>query len=664
MADLETLVIRVKHVSDEKGLAKSKADALKAAQEIEVTIQRTVTKAKKSAAEIEAAKVRAIERAAKKEKTEAERTAAKVKREAEKTAKATARLAKQAEAKRKRSEKAVAREAEKTARVQEREAEKAAKAHEKAASAARQVWTGALRQVGARLTDFGIKGAQAIAGFVADTFTNTRETDLAAQSLGFEGEELMALEKGFARVRVPISATRDAVQTLRENLGELERVGTGPAKDSLGSLGLTLDDFKDKTPTEQLKVFANALMNVQDPMKRTSIALEVLGDEAGRHVTKAMVDGADGIDKLTQAARDAGQVLDQETIEATRELDEALLGVKGQAEGAALKIMQDAIPAMQGWIDENQELLDQGVPAAIEMIGTAAELATTAILTLAIAMKDLRQGGDDSTIGRWILGVQGIELDENGNRVEAGQSQRVAATPEEQAKNNALGNARQRRAELRRGENPGAYGQSDDELDRIAAARAGTLGRIQTHNTKLFEEEELKKAKGTGRKPKKDREKEKREQIETFRQTELGAELDLLGQQVKATPKAIEGALFAAFQSTEQGAAQSVARKAGQGALSGKVGFDVSKRASRDPLSRLFGIEAAPDASVHDVTGGTVPNVLTMTINNTFTIDMPVSIDGSARPDLVPDQVKTAVRQVLGEEIQRESKYAKVGLAR
>lgn len=663
MADLETLVIKIKHVSDEKGLAKSKADALKAAQEIEVTIQRTVTKAKKSAAEIEAAKVRAIERAAKKEKTEAEHTAAKVKREAEKTAKATARLAKQAEAKRKRSEKAVAREAEKTARVQEREAEKAAKAHEKAANAARQVWTGALRQVGARLTDFGIKGAQAIAGFVADTFTNTRETDIFAQTLDVDSSELMALEKGFERVRVPADATREAIKTFRENLGELARIGTGPAKESLLSLGLTLDDFEGKTPTDQLKVFSAALMNVQDPMKRTSIALEVMGDD-GQKLMPAMMNGAAGIDQLTQAARDAGQVLDQETIEATRELDEALLGVKGQAEGAALKIMQDAIPAMQGWIDENQELLDQGVPAAIEMIGTAAELATTAILTLAIAMKDLRQGGDDSTIGRWMLGLQGIELDENGNRVEAGQSQRVAATPEEQAKNNALGNARQRRAELRRGENPGAYGQSDDELDRIAAARAGTLGRIQTHNTKQFEEEELKKAKGTGRKPKKDREKEKREQIETFRQTELGAELDLLGQQVKATPKAIEGALFAAFQSTEQGAAQSVARKAGQGALSGKVGFDVSKRASRDPLSRLFGIDAAPDASVHDITGGTVPNVLTMTINNTITIDMPVSIDGSARPDLVPDQVKTAVRQVLGEEIQRASKYATVGLAR
>jgi len=49
-----------------------------------------------------------------------------------------------------------------------------ADAAEDGAKKTSEVWTGALREVGAKLVQFGVKGAAAIAGFIADTISRTR----------------------------------------------------------------------------------------------------------------------------------------------------------------------------------------------------------------------------------------------------------------------------------------------------------------------------------------------------------------------------------------------------------------------------------------------------------------------------------------------------------
>jgi hypothetical protein len=546
-------------------------------------------------------------------------------------------------------------------------ADKIADDHTKAAKETSEVWTGALRRVGARMVDFGIKSAKFAADYIADTFEGVRETDKFAKSLGVASSELMALEKGFARARVPVRATREAIQTLRENLGELERVGTGPAKNSLGSLGLTLEDFKNKTPTEQLKTFADALMNVEDPMKRTSIALEVLGDEAGRHVVAAMVDGAAGIDKLTQAARDAGQVLDEEAIKQTRKLDEELLSLKGKAEGVALSVMQQAIPAFTEWANENEKLIEQGVPAAIDLITAAAAGAATAVLTVAKAIADLRKSSDDSSIGRWMLGLQGIEVDENGNRVEAGLSQSrrgggSSATPEQAS---TLGSTRRRRAEARRGERPGSYGPSDDELDRIAAARLGSQQRIQAANAETFEANAKKKKKPKG-KSAEEREREKAlEEARKQAKEELGEEFQRIGGRFGATEAGIAQAIESAAKSFAGGGNTAAARKSGLGTIGRLTDTkNIERQAKTDPLSALFGVENLPDVSPADISQDRAPDVLTATINNTFTIEQKFEIDGAARPDLIPDQVTDAVRSLFADEIEQQSKYVKVSFAR
>ncbi|MEC9048878.1 MAG: hypothetical protein VYA51_12780 [Planctomycetota bacterium] len=564
--------------------------------------------------------------------------------------------------------------------------EDAADDAEDAAKRTSEVWTGALRQIGARLTDFGISAAGAMASFVADTFESNRELDQFARTLNVSTSEMMALEKGFERARVPADNTREAIKTLRENLGELDRLGTGPARDSLGSLGLELEDFKGKTPTEQIKVLAQALQNVEDPMKRTSIAIELMGED-GQRLMPALLEGADGVQALTDAAREAGQVLDEDTIESMRTLDDALMEVKGQAEGVALSVLEAAVPAFESagtevsaWIEENQELIDQGVPAAIDMITQATLAMTTAVLAAANALRSLRDEFRQNDSGQAILETYDRIEARGGRLTEAQQRHR------EQIKRSAE-NTRRRSRELqgagalavpegyesvnpsRRdesgdllplGSDMGARGPGDATISAAEKARIEAERRIERHNQKAraakFESDEKSK---TGGKKGGRRRGPSRDALD-----EAGLLFDedfaRIGGRFGATDKALEEARKAAAAAFDKGGNQAVARSAGLrkiGALTGTK--NIEKQLTRDPLSELFGVENLPDVSPAEIAQDRAPQVLTATITNDFNITMDFAINGAARPDLIPDQVKDAFKAMFTEEVERSSRYAK-----
>jgi hypothetical protein len=567
--------------------------------------------------------------------------------------------------------------------------------HGKAAKHTSEVWTGALRQVGARLTDFGVAAAGAIGSYIADTFEATRVTDQFAKTLGVSTSEMMAMEKGFERARVPAENTREAIKTLRENLGELERLGTGPARDSLGSLGLTFEDFKGKTPTEQIKLLADALRNVEDPMKRTSIAIELMGED-GQRLMPALLDGADGVDALAQAARDAGQVLDEETIEKTRELDEALLSMKGQAEGVALSIIEKAVPSLtkaaEGageWFEENEDLIAQDMPKVIDAIATAVQGLASAFIWA--AEKSAALGDSLFSFSQWasenkewvalfaagIPGGQGLIPSILGNDTGGGNDlgdenrklyESLKASGELTTEPSAIEGRSARREAIRAAEQR----TTDAQLFLIEQRkREEEQGRVALQRERATAFEAGEKDKTDPNKPKGPRRggRTKRDDPELIAAREearmqFEEEFSRVGAQFGATSKAIEAAIEAAAQDMVKGGNLTTQRSAGLGAIGRLTGTkNIERQATTDPLSALFGVESLPDISPAELAQDRAPDVLTATINNTYAINQTITIDGSTRPDLVPDQLKDAMRSIFG-DLERESKYTKVVFAR
>lgn len=55
----------------------------------------------------------------------------------------------------------------------------------------------------------------------------------------------------------------------------------GKFADLFRELGISMEDFKGKTPTEQLQMVAQALAKIEDPSKRSQLAMELLGKSGG-----------------------------------------------------------------------------------------------------------------------------------------------------------------------------------------------------------------------------------------------------------------------------------------------------------------------------------------------------------------------------------------------
>lgn len=552
-----------------------------------------------------------------------------------------------------------------------------AKENEDAAEKTSEVWTGALRRIGEKVTDFAAGAAGAIASFVADTFEGVRETDVFAQSIGIGTGELIALERGFERVRVPADNTREAVKTLTENLGEMRRVGSGPAVDSLGSLGLKLSDLDGLNTEQTLKVLADRLAGIEDGSKRTSIAIELMGED-GRALLPALLDGASGVDALTQAARDAGQVIDQETIEATRELDAKLAEVKGTAQGVALTVLEKAMPAFSGaadrageWIDKNQDFIDQDLPSVFDSIADGIS-AVVGVLAEAVQLfADAKKAAEDFAdalsdfedsvkIGTATNPLTGEYLSDE--TVAASQNRvGVRGVGGIVGEKGAAGRARHE--EERRFQEQIQRGQ-DAQLYLIEQRRKQEQAAIAAQRNAAAGEFEGEAKGGKGNKGGKGRGRRPAEAPTLDDDDPIAVEIRKLGEQYEATPKAIEAALASAAGAVGRGASQSVARKRGLGTLGGLVGVDLNKQISRDPLSQLLGIDALPDASPAEMAQERAPQVLTATINNNYAINNQFAINGSDRPDLVPDQVIDRMREVFEDQVNKSGNYSKVVLAR
>lgn len=99
--------------------------------------------------------------------------------------------------------------------------------------------------------------------------------------------------------------------------------GSAGATDALQRLGLSIEDLRGLSPDEQFKLIADRLSKVQSPALRTALALKIFG-KSGAQLLPMMQDGARGIERLQQQARDLGLVMSTEDAKAAAHLHDTL----------------------------------------------------------------------------------------------------------------------------------------------------------------------------------------------------------------------------------------------------------------------------------------------------------------------------------------------------
>ena len=137
------------------------------------------------------------------------------------------------------------------------------------------------------------------------TVERIQELDFAAQQ---SGTSVGAIEKSFLRANRVVS---DAA------------AGLSTATRTLDALGLSVEQVEATHPDQLFNLYADAMGSIEDPTKRTAIAQELFG-RAGAEMLPLLDAGSAGLEKLAAQARNAGNIMSEETARAAAEFNDEL----------------------------------------------------------------------------------------------------------------------------------------------------------------------------------------------------------------------------------------------------------------------------------------------------------------------------------------------------
>jgi hypothetical protein len=150
------------------------------------------------------------------------------------------------------------------------------------------------------------------------------------------------------------------------------KVGT---VDAVRSLGLSLDDLRNRKPEDAFTLIADAIGEVPEPMRQTQLAMELFG-RSGTEILPAI---KSGISDLRKEARDLGQVMSKDAVEGLDAIGDAWSNVVRASKNAVGELISDVARAAKEF---------KNLAEAIKVQTTGAGGATVSRFTVAAQLGD------------------------------------------------------------------------------------------------------------------------------------------------------------------------------------------------------------------------------------------------------------------------------------
>lgn len=200
-----------------------------------------------------------------------------------------------------------------------------------------QALYGELSKTKKALTDTGEAGQQAggmlgsatklvegfVAAFVVDKIVSTGKAALsaAAQFADLADESGLSIKaiQQFAYVGAGFNLDAATMAKAVENFSTRLSRGDTSARAAVLSLNLSVQDLIKAGPTEAFLRMADAAGRLTDPMLKTALAGEVMGDRIGRRLAPVLGEMRQGMDEATKA----GAIMSDETVKMADRFDDA-----------------------------------------------------------------------------------------------------------------------------------------------------------------------------------------------------------------------------------------------------------------------------------------------------------------------------------------------------
>lgn len=208
--------------------------------------------------------------------------------------------------------------------------------------------------VGAYLS---FQGLRTVTGFIRDTALALEDVDRQARALGASRQSIQELIFTFRQFGLDTNDVSDALGTLADRARDAE-AGQKSFVDDFKLLGVAIDDLRGKSPEELFAVMARRIAEIEDPTRRTAGIVRIFGDDLGRRLSPLLIEGEEGLRRYADAAREAGQVLEDDAVDSMLDLNKTVKDLGNELRGQGIR-------AVAEYADEIRSL-------AI-VLGTAAE---------------------------------------------------------------------------------------------------------------------------------------------------------------------------------------------------------------------------------------------------------------------------------------------------
>ena len=191
----------------------------------------------------------------------------------------------------------------------------------------------------------GVAGAGGLSLLIKKGLETGDALAKTADKIGITTEALAGLRFAAEQSGASAAQVEKGLINLQRRVSELS-LGTGEAKRSFETLGLTIDDLNNLSADEQLKVVADRLQTVGNNSDRTRIAFDLFG-RSGVDLINLLNNGSEGIEDFTKQAESLGLALSRVDAKQIERANDAVNSASKVFTTLTQKIAADFAPIIE-----------------------------------------------------------------------------------------------------------------------------------------------------------------------------------------------------------------------------------------------------------------------------------------------------------------------------
>jgi len=187
-----------------------------------------------------------------------------------------------------------------------------------------------------------ITAAGAAMGFaIKKSLDSVDELAKTSRTLGMTAADLQAFRNSASLAGVGSDELTASLRRLQVNIGNAITKGTGPAKDALDRLGLSMKELQGLNAQEQFQRIAEEVAKIPDPAQRAATATELLGRQGPR-----LLEAANEFERMRREAEQLGIALSETDTAAIERANDAMSELLMIATGFVQKLTAEIAPIL------------------------------------------------------------------------------------------------------------------------------------------------------------------------------------------------------------------------------------------------------------------------------------------------------------------------------